>query len=141
MTLTWKPSEFLWSAPSKLADCVWFGPRLARSLSQVEGPGPTTGTSTFTYVVPADGTGGDAICSRGLAWGRDDQGTERELRPGASWVRPDNTEASAVSCYTVLSASAPEAPVALLFPLAGFALLGGGLLLARRRRARGPLDC
>ena len=165
VTLKWRPSEFVWSAPSKLVDCVWIGPHLSTTLSQVKGPGPTTGTYTFTYVVPAAGTGGNQICNRGVAWGRNasggdwgdgrgassgddrggtsgqnDVGRESAHGQSGSWGHPDSTETSAVLCYSILAAAAPEAPVALLFPLAGFVVGGGWLLLARRRRARIPLD-
>jgi hypothetical protein len=48
----------------------------------------------------------------------------------------DHMEKSAVLCYTLLAAAAPEAPTALLFPLAGLLVGGGSLLVVRRRRAR-----
>ncbi len=140
VTLTWKPSEFVWTAPSRIADCVEIGSTISPTLSEAYGPGPTTGTFTFTYVVPAGGTGGQQICDRGVAWGRDDRSNTWASGHGEGWGHDDNTERSAVLCYSILAAQAPEAPMALLFPLAGLVVGGGALVFVRRRRAGTRVD-
>ena len=143
MTLTWKPGDFAFTYPG-VADCVTIGSRISTTLTQVHSPAPAGGTDTFTYVVPPNGTGGQQICDRGLAWGRDDrgggggEGDGRGYGRHDEWGVPLGAEKSAVLCYTILGAAAPEAPKALLFPLAGLAVGGGALLYARRRRAAAP---
>ena len=71
--------------------------------------------------------------------GKDDDGVT-----GSDTSGPDHGDAgpekSAVLCYTVLNAATPEAPSTILFPLVGLAVVGGGVLLARRPRARAKLE-
>jgi hypothetical protein len=120
VTLTWNPSDFGGSAPSKSDDCVEIGSTLSTSMSQEHKPGPAGGTDAFSYTVPSGGTNGQQICDRGAL-------------SGTGPV--SGIEKSAILCYTVMSAATPEVPKALLLPVAGLAVGGGGLLLARRRRA------
>jgi hypothetical protein len=120
VTLTWSPSDFGGSAPSKSDDCVEIGTSLSTGMSQEHKPGPAGGMDTFSYVVPSGGTNGQQICDRGALSGTGP----------ASGI-----EKSATLCYTVLAVNTPEVPKALLLPVAGLAVGGGGLLLARRRRA------
>jgi hypothetical protein len=123
VTLTWNPSDFGGSAPSKSDDCVEIGSSLSTSMSQEHKPGPAGGTDTFSYTVPSGGTNGEQICDRGALSG----------------TGPiSGIEKSDILCYTVMAAATPEVPKALLFPAAGLAVGGGGLLLARRRRAGKP---
>jgi len=120
VTLTWNPSDFGGSAPSKSDDCVEVGSTLSTSMSQEHKPGPAGGTDTFSYAVPSGGTNGQQICDRGALSGTGP----------ASGI-----EKSAVLCYTVMTAATPEVPRAVLLPVAALAVGGSGLLLARRRRA------
>ena len=149
VTLRWTPGEFLWTAPSAIADCVEIGTHVSAVLSQVHAPGPAGGTDTFSYVVPANGTNGQLICDRGIAWGRlgvHGEGSENghDETPGNGhddgWGHGDDTERSAVLCYEILGAVTPEAPSALLFPLAGLAIGGGALVVYRRRRHTAPVE-
>jgi len=78
-------------------------------LSQTHKPDSTGGTDHFSYVVPVDGTGGDAICGRALVSG--------------PW---ENAEKSAVLCYTVMGVEAPEVPNTLMLPVGAMLVLGGG---------------
>jgi hypothetical protein len=118
VTLTWSPSDFAGSPPDKTDDCVEIGTQISATLSQEHKPGPSGGTDTFSYVVPSGGTSGQQICDRGAVSG------------------PNHTpEKSAILCYTVMGAATPEVPKALLLPVAGIVVAGGGFILARRRRA------
>ena len=120
ITLTWNPSDFGGSAPSKSDDCVEIGTQLSTNMSQEHKPGSAGGTDMFNYVVPSNGTNGEQICDRGTLSGTGPVG---------------GIEKSAILCYTVMAATTPEVPNALLLPVAGFFVGGGGLLLARRRRS------
>jgi len=132
VTLTWKAGDFVWGAPAKVADCVEIGSQLALALTQLRAPGSTDGTATFTYRVPG-GTGGQQVCDRGVAWGRAGPGWSHDGDGDAGWGEP-GTERSAVLCYTILAASAPEVPQALLLPVAGLAIGTGAFVFVRRRR-------
>ena len=117
VTITWNPKDFGGFPPSKTVDCVKIGSKISSSLSQEHKPGPSGGTDHFSYVVPLDGTGGDQICDRAIISG--------------PW---QNTEKSAILCYTVMGVATPEVPKALMLPVAAMLVGGGGLLIARRRR-------
>jgi hypothetical protein len=118
VTLTWNPSDFGSSNAAKTDDCVEIGTTLSASLSQEHKPPPSGGSDTYSYVVPTGGTNGQRICDRA-------QVTATGHSP----------EKSAVLCYTILGAVTPEVSKALLLPLAGLLITGGGFLLARRRRS------
>lgn len=120
VTITWNPSDFGGNAPTKSDDCVEIGTQLSTSMSQEHKPAPAGGTDTFSYVVPSDGTNGEQICDRGAL-------------SGTGPV--SGIEKSAILCYTVMAAVTPEVPTALLLPLAGLLVGGGGVLFSRRRRA------
>ena len=137
VTLTWKPGDFWGRNPVGTADCVEIGTRTSSALSQVHQPGPAGGTDTFTYVVPAQGTGGLPICDRGVVWGSDGGGPiwGHDDEGAWRWGRPGGAERSAVVCYTILADPAPEAPNVILFPVAGLLVGAGALLVVRRRRA------
>ena len=123
VTLTWNPSDFGGANATKTDDCVEIGTSLSATLSQEHKPPPPGGSDTFSYVVPTASTAGQQVCDRG-------QVTETGLTP----------EKSAVLCYTVLGAVTPEVPKALILPVAGLFIAGGGLLLTRRRRAKTGLS-
>ena len=154
VTLRWNPRDFGWRNPSLSEDCVMIGSRVSHSLSQVHEPGPNGGTDTFSYVVP-DSTGGQPICDRGVllsegdgdgdggggdGWGdgsggqHESWGTGPGQDDGWHWGDDGQAERSAVLCYTVQAAMTPEAPMAVLFPVAALAVGGGSLLVHRRRR-------
>jgi hypothetical protein len=119
VTLRWNTGDFGGSAPSKTDDCVEIGSQISTSMSQEHKPGPSGGTDTFSYVVPSAGTNGAQVCDRGAVSG---SGT--------------STEKSAILCYTVMATVTPEVSKALLLPVAGLLVGGGGFMFARRRRAR-----
>jgi hypothetical protein len=75
VTLTWNPNDLGGNPPAKTEDCVEIGSQISTGLSQEHVPGPTSGTDTFTFVVPLNGTGGQQICDRGAVWAGDDEGT------------------------------------------------------------------
>lgn len=150
VTLTWSSKSFWGYRPAKSEDCVRIGSRVS-TLSQVHRPGPAGGSDTFSYQVPAGGTDGQQICDRGAVWAGDEdpwglaQGDRQGSGqgPGNGWGRDDpdggfdeHVQTSAIICYTILAAAAPEAPMAVLLPVAGLLAGGGGLLLARRRQHR-----
>jgi len=119
VTITWDPKDFGGFPPVSTADCVKIGSKISRTLSQEHTPGPSGGTDHFSYVVPLGGTGGDQICDRATVTG--------------PW---ENTEKSAILCYTLLGAATPEVATPVLLPLAAVAVGGGGLVIAHRRRRR-----
>ena len=116
VTLTWNRNDFGGNPPAKSENCVKIGSHISKSLSREHEPGPSAGSDTFSFTVPVDGTGGQQICDRSAVSGTD-----------------VSTEKSAILCYTVMAAVAPEVPKALLLPVAGLLLVGGALLFARRR--------
>lgn len=124
VTLSWNPHE-TGETPAKVEDCVSIGPRLSAVMSQAQRLGPGGGSATFSYVIPTGGTNGRQVCDRGLAW----VGGPRWGRFGGGRVERSN-----VVCYTILAAATPEAPAALLLPVAGIVVGGGGYLVVRRRR-------
>jgi hypothetical protein len=149
VTLKWNPKAFWGQTPAMTEDCVKIGSRFATVLSQEHKPGPADGTDTFTYQVPQGGTDGQQICDRGGVWAGDDddrswgqgqgrgQGQDHDWGWGPGYGGSDqHVETSAVLCYTILAAAAPEAPMALLFPVAGLFAGGGGLWLVWRRQNR-----
>ncbi len=121
VTITWNPEDFGGFPPESTVDCVKIGSKISRTLSQEHEPGPTGGTDHFSYVVPLDGTGGAQICDRATATG--------------PW---ENTDKSAILCYTLLGAETPEVSEPLMLPIAAVLVGGGGLLIVRRRRRRTP---
>jgi hypothetical protein len=117
VALTWNSSDFGGANATKTDDCVEIGTTLSATLSQEHKPPPAGGSDTYTYVVPTSTTAGQQICDRGQVTG------------------PNHSpEKSAILCYTVLGAVTPEVSKALLLPVVGLFIAGGGLLLARRRR-------
>ena len=116
VTLTWNRNDFGGNPPAKSENCVKIGSHISKSLSREHEPGPSAGSDTFSFTVPVDGTGGQQICDRSAVSGT-----------------AVSTEKSAILCYTVMAAVAPEVPKALLLPVAGLLLVGGALLFARRR--------
>ena len=117
VTLTWSSSDFGGGTATKTDDCVEIGTTLWATLSQEHKPPPAGGSDSYTYVVPTGSTAGQQICDRGQVTGSN-----------------HSPEKSAVLCYTVLAAVTPEVSKALLLPVLGLCIAGGGLLLARRRR-------
>lgn len=139
VTLTWNPRDFGGHGPTIVEDCVKIGSRVSTSLSQDHRPGPAGGTDTFKYAIPVGGTNGQEVCDRGVAvssdpwWGQHGQGWGQDGDdddPYRGW----RVETSPVLCYTLLAAAAPEAPQALVIPVAGLVVGGSGYWLARRRR-------
>jgi hypothetical protein len=65
---------------------------------------------------------------------RTQQGGSGQGQTGNGGSGGFGTEKSAVLCYSILAADAPEAPDALLFPLAALLVIGGAVLITRRRR-------
>ena len=135
VTLTWKPSDFFGNRAFLSEDCVEIGPRPVVALGQVHFPAPSGGTDTFSYVVPQGGTGGQPICDRGVVAGSFDP------QPGRGPSQGENggsarfgAETSAILCYSILAADAPEASEALFFPLAALLVVGGAVRIAWRRR-------
>jgi LPXTG-motif cell wall-anchored protein len=118
VTLLWNPNDFAGNTPDKVDDCVEIGTVISASLSSEHKPAPSGGTDRFSFIVPSGGTGGQQICVRSAISG----------------------EKSAVLCYTVMAAVAPEVPTALLLPVAGLLLVGGAFLFARRRNTRTSTD-
>ncbi len=163
VTLTWKPTDFSGGHPLVTGDCVQVGSEISRVLTQVHDPGPSAAADTFTYVVPSGGTGGQEICDRGVASGDLDTETHGSGRDGgSSWEEDglnrgqngsnpggdggdqnggrghdDGPEKSAILCYTVLGAAAPEATTVLALPLAGLVVFGGAVWVRRRRTGAG----
>jgi hypothetical protein len=160
VTLKWDARDFGGRGPAASEDCVKIGSRISHTLSQEHTPAPNGGTDTFSYVIP-DSTDGQQVCDRGALWGSDGDGgdrggdggdggdggnsgdgggqhdtspTESGEHDGSSWGDDgDQTLTSNIVCYTIMAAAAPEAPMALLFPVAGLAVVGGGFFLSRRR--------
>jgi hypothetical protein len=163
VTLQWDPRDFGGHGAAVSEDCVKIGSRNSHSLSQEHTPGPNSGTDTFSYVIPdstdgqqvcdrgalrgADRDGGDQgdrggdggnSGDGGESWGgggqHDTAPAESSEHDGSSWG-DDGDEAltSNVVCYTIMAAAAPEAPSALLFPVAGLVVVGGWFFLSRRR--------
>jgi len=136
VTLNWDRRQFGWLGPAETEDCVQIGNKISK-LSQEHGPAPLTGTDTFTYTVPAD-TGGQQICDRGVVWGYGSTGGDWSSDGRGEWNGNQSNhgpQESAVLCYSVLGAAAPEAPSVILFPVAALFIVGGGYVVARRRRA------
>ena len=117
VTITWNPKDFGGYPPARTLDCVKFGSKISKTLSQEHEPGPSGGTDHFSYVVPLDGTGADQICDRATISG--------------PWL---NTEKSAILCYTAMGVQTPEVPNTLMLPVAAVLIFAGGLWIARRRR-------
>jgi hypothetical protein len=152
VTLKWNPSDFSGNRPFLVEDCVKIGRHNSAALSQVHIPGPSGGTDTFSYVVPAGGTGGHPICDRAVAaglfdprtgWGdggsgnsgADDKSQGEGSGPGATWGSGRREpEKSAIFCYSILDPAAPEVTNVLLLPAAGFLVAGVVLLIVRRRQ-------
>jgi hypothetical protein len=158
VTLKWDPRDFGGHGAAVSADCVKIGSRISHTLSQEHTPGPNGGTDTFSYVRP-DSTDGQQVCDRGALRGADGDGgdrggdggnggddgegqhdtatTESGGHDGSSWSDDgndgDQALTSNVVCYTIMAAAAPEAPMALLFPVAGLVVVGGWFFLSRRR--------
>ena len=156
VTLTWNPGDFAGHHPWETEDCVEIGSHISWDLSRSHVPGPGGGTDTFSYVVPRWGTGGQPICARGLLWGPFDprqggggkgqgNGTNSDSDSDgdggggqqAGWGQ-FGTETSAVVCYSILAADAPEVSNLLLLPLAALLIGGVALLIVRRRRRSSP---
>jgi hypothetical protein len=159
VTLTWRPGDFSGQRPFLTEDCVEIGSRISTALSQVHVPGPNGGTDTFTYTVPPEGTGGQPICDRAVVsgsfdpwgnWGQgqgngkggtwgsvrsnDDKGSGNDGGgQGWGWGK-DGPEKSAILCYYTLPAATPEASNVLFLPASGLLVVGGALIVVRRRR-------
>lgn len=119
VTITWRPSDFGGYRPVRTLDCVMIGRHSSTTLSQEHKWVPAGGTDHFSYTVPLDGTGGDQICDRAAVSG--------------PW---ENTEKTAILCYTVMGAMAPEVPQTLMLPVVALLVFASALWIARRRRHR-----
>ena len=119
VTITWNPTDFGGFPPVSTVDCVKIGSQISPTLSQEHTHAPSAGTDHFSYVVPLDGTGGDQICDRAIATG--------------PW---ENSEKSAVLCYTLMGVATPEISKPLMLPVAAVLVGGCALLITRRRRDR-----
>ncbi len=76
-----------------------------------------------------DQDGGSFQGDHNIQQGGSAQGQSGNWGPGQF-----GTENSAVLCYSILAADAPEASDALFFPLSGLLVIGGAVLIAWRRR-------
>ena len=141
VTLTWSPRDFGWRGPTAIEDCVKVGRHVSAYLSQAHRPGSARGRDTFKYDMPT-ATDGEQVCDRGVAlsvdpgWNQRGWGDDGGPSSGGYFFGV-HLETSPVVCYTILAAAAPEASQALLFPVAGLVVVGGGYWLARGRRRRG----
>ncbi|HEY6428157.1 MAG TPA: hypothetical protein VIX84_13110 [Acidimicrobiales bacterium] len=105
---------------------------LASALSNVTPSGTlVTGKRSRVGGQPVNSVAGTAPGGGGQ---HDTAPTESGEHEGSSWG-DDGDEAltSNVVCYTIMAAAAPEAPSALLFPVAGLVVVGGWFFLSRRR--------